>query len=275
MACGRIEFEPPSCNWRFGPRLGEVRYRAELSTPVLDSDPLLVRGDPLTMYVTSDHGTGNNDIYVTTRPSLDAPFAPPTLLADLMTPTSEYALQLDSEGHGYLSKYVSPSADLFEVQRDAAGTVQIVRALDELNDASQQHDPQPTADGLTLWFSHTNPGNEQDIRTAHRSDRSAPWGLVEPFIYNSPATDAGATLTADQLVIVWASRSERGDLDILYATRFSPTSPWSTPAVLDGVSTPDQMDFEPSIREDGCELFFVRSPMPADPNWDIYSVTIE
>jgi len=273
--CGRLDIQPVPCNWLSGPIVGEVQMRPELSTPVLDSDPLLVHGDPLTMYVTSDGGTGNNDIYVTKRPSLDAPFGPMTLISELTTAQSEYALQLDVDGHGYFAKYNVTNVDLFEVQRDAAGTIQIVRALDEINDSNNQHDPQPTADGLTLWFSYSNTSTDQDIKIAHRTDRDAPWGAIEPFVYNTNRTEAGATLTADQRVVVWAARSERGDMEILYATRTSLVSPWSAPHVLEGVSTPDQFEFEPSIREDGCELFFVRSSNLTDRNWNIYSVTIE
>jgi len=278
-ACGRIDFDPradagaePRCSWSQAPRLQNERLRTELSTPLTDSDPIFVRGDPLTITLTTI-AAGNLDLFTAHRPSVDADFEQPTLVTDLSTPGDELALQIDTTGHGYFVKDIANDTDLYEVQR-VGGTLQIVRALTELNDTMRQHDPHFTADGLSLWFATATPTANQDLMIAHRPDTSSTWTNVEPFPFNTSGGDASATLTDDQLLAVWASRSLTGTFnDIWYATRPTVGAPWSAPQQLPLAT--DTHELEPSIRGDGCELLFARASTPTDMNWEIYSVDID
>jgi hypothetical protein len=283
-ACGRIDFDPLAdgsagdsaprrCNWVGGPNLHDERWRDDLSTPDQDSDPFLVRGDPLAITLTRVEVGRGYDLFIASRPTLAAPFDPPTLVAELSTTGNELALQLDAAGHGYFIKQSGADTDLFEVQR-VDGTLQIVRPLDEINDLMRQYDPHGTADGLAFWFATQTATADQDILIAHRSDQFSMWGGVESFAYNSPNGDAGATLTDDQLVVVWTSREATGtNNDIYYSTRPSLEDPFSAPQKLSLV--PDLHEIEPSIRGDGCELLFSRASALGDQNWDIYSVDID
>ncbi|HEX5059752.1 MAG TPA: hypothetical protein VFV99_10360 [Kofleriaceae bacterium] len=277
VGCGRIDFDPvpggASCNWSGGPRLFNEHVRDDVSTPLLDSDPHLVRGDPLTLLFASDTMTDSAEIYTAHRTGLDAPFDPPTLITELSTTAGENGLVLDRSGHGYFAREIGGDQELVEVQR-SAGLLQIVRELDELNGPLNQNDPYPSPDGLWLWFATDTVSAKQDIMLAHRPDRSAAWGNVEPFEYNTSEGEASPTLTDDQRVVLWAGRSPDGtNGDIYYATRPTIEDPWSAPERL-ALET-DIHENEPSIRGDGCELFFVRSLSSMSLDWNIYSVDIE
>jgi len=269
--CGRVNFEPVRCDWHGpgGPRLGEERLRTDLATAGSETDPLLVHGDPLTITVTARGTTGSHDVFMATRPSVDESFGP--LVPVFATAVDELALQLDAKGHGYYVNGVTGSADIYEVQRGASG-IEVVRALDEINDGTGQHDPQMTRDGLNLWFSANQPTTPQDIMIARRPDPASPWTSVEPFVHNSPLAEAAAMLSADQRVVIWTQETSDAGLDLFFATRAAPTDPWGSPERL-GISTA-AADIEPSLRDDGCELFFVRSASMTEPS-DIYSVDIE
>lgn len=85
-----------------------------------------------------------------------------------------------------------------------------------------------------------------------------------PFGLNMPGVDdSGAHFTRDRLVMVWQSAG-----DIYYATRPSALEAFTTRTIF--ASTPAN-EFEPMLREDGCEVFFVRG---AGDSADIYSISI-
>jgi hypothetical protein len=275
-ACGRIDFDelptsflPRACPW-VTPTIGPVVYHPELSSTDHEFDPQLVTGDPLTMYFTRATATnGDTSVWVAHRSSETAMFDPPELVTEL--PLSN-GLQLDASGHGYVVH--EAVMHIYEVQRDTAGVLRDVRQLSELDLVAPLFDPHVMPDQLTMWFSGTV--DAQDIFTATRSDTNAPWSSIDPFIYDSPDAEGGATLTGDGLAIVWASNSSSSPSDIYYAVRATTHDPWGPKTLLaPGVISTDQTDAEPSIREDGCELFFTRNKLTDVYDYDIYSVTLE
>ena len=62
------------------------------------------------------------------------------------------------------------------------------------------------------------------------------------------------------------------DLQIYYSTRATATEPFIDRLLLLAASSPLK-EFEPSIREDGCELFFGRAL--DGTNFDFYSLVAE
>jgi hypothetical protein len=243
----------------------------ELSSPSIETDPLLVRGDPLTMYFASNRA-GTSDVYVAHRPAVDQLFDAPGLITELSTPTyDENGMIVDTSGHGYFASTMAGNADLYEIARpSAAQPFAIVRALDELDDAQPQLDVFPCNDDLELWYSTVGAGTSQDIMFATRNNRAQPFGAPMPFVYNSSAAEAGATLTDYRLVVVWTSAASG---DVYYATRPTVQDAWSAPQTIGpGVVSTSDIEGEPSIRGDGCELFFIRIDGGVD--WNIYSVAI-
>ncbi|HUS30575.1 MAG TPA: hypothetical protein VMZ53_18830 [Kofleriaceae bacterium] len=294
-ACGRLDFDAlpdsrvtsdaapdtPSraCPWAANPTIGPVVRHTELSIARTETDPLLVRGDPLTIYFARDVSNGPQfDMFVAHRPTVDLPFNAPQPVAELATvPLNEFAVQLDTTGHGYYVR--SPNAgpqDIYELQKDAGGVLREVRALTELDTGGPEYDPFSSPDDKTIYFT-AGSANGQDIFFATRASTSDPWSNVTPFAHNTNGPDGGATLTRDGLVIVWAAEADvLVSSDIYYATRSSTSDPWGPKQLLGpGTISGSEHDLEPGIREDGCELFFARSPSPTDGNWDIYSATLQ
>ncbi len=269
-ACGRLHFEPRGdaaefldgapttlCDWTAGPKLGPIVRRDDLSSTRDELDPYLVPGDPLTISFISNRAGTPYSTYVARRPSLEAPFERPARIEGLDDTSGFNVVSGGLRGH------VSMNNDLFEVSRATpTSPVVIGRALTELNAPDPDFDPVPSADELTLsWAS----GAELDIYFATRADVSAPWGNIVPFSLNVAGVgDSGAHFTRDRLVMVWQSGG-----DTYYATRPSPSVTFTdrVPLVVTAA-----VEFEPTLREDGCELFFVQGPAGADR--DIYSIAI-
>ena len=269
-----------ACPWTTSPTVGPIVQHSELGSGDIEADPQLVRGDPLTLHFSRIVPTGLQfDVYVAHRPAPGLGFDAPQPIAELATTADhELALQLDSSGHGYYVRGpVTGGKDLYEVQTDGGGVFHDVRVISELESGGDEYDPFSSTDGLSMWFT-AGPGTAQVIYTASRTSTSQPWSNIAPFPLDGPGPDGGASLTGDGLLVVWASApAQTTPSEIYFATRATTTSPWG-PAQLLGpgtISIPSTHDLEPSIREDGCELFFSRSTGATDYNWEIYSTTLQ
>lgn len=271
-ACGRIDFDARTdakdgtsarCDWTAGPTFGPITRHSTLDSLEYEYDPILVRGDPLTIYL----GAGDpQDIYTATRPSVDAPFGARTPVAELNTPATDTALAVDTSGVGYMIRGTTPGINLVEVQR-VNGTFSVVRELTELDGGTNEYDPWVSPDGLELWF--TEDTGDQNIFVATRATTSDLWGNPLPFVHNTATIEGNATLTADRLVVVW-TLVEPGSIHMRYATRASINDPWGAPQTFPFAAT---QETEPSLRDDGCELFFCTAPA-SNAQWDTASVTI-
>lgn len=89
---------------------------AELSTPALEESPHL-SGDGLTIYFASESG-GSLDIYSASRPGLDEPFGPPTLLPGVNTAGLDSDPWLSADGrHILFVRQDSATWDIYEGRR--------------------------------------------------------------------------------------------------------------------------------------------------------------
>jgi hypothetical protein len=256
------------CDWfrSGGPVLGAELQQTNLVLGMYETDPALDRGDPLTMYFSSDRD-GTSDIYRATRVSVDALFEAPQKVVDISTTMfNEQALHLEYDGHGYYTTTQSGTSDIYEIQRDMTGTLAIVRPLSELDLGSEQ-DVFVTPDGLELWFTRTNAS--QDIHIVTRANTASTWGNERVFEYNTTNFNEGSpSMTADGRVLVWTGTVGGADADVYYALRASSTDPWGPRQVLLGTPA---FDLEPSVSADGCELTFVRGL----PTWRVFSVKVQ
>jgi WD40 repeat protein len=272
VADGALDTTPRArCDWSSGPQLaGPAMLRADLSMTDTEYDPFLVPGDPLTINYAARIGS-SGELVTAHRPSTDAPFETPVLRSDLSTPDQEEsALALEAGGlHGY---YIS-GVVIYEVARtDVNAPFAVVRPLSELGTAAH-FDPWPFGDGLHLAYTEQIAG-EQKLWFASRASRSDSWGNLEESPFNSMFASlnvSGATLTADGLTIVFIADSG-SSFDIYYANRPSISVAFGAPVTLAAVNTPNG-EYESSIRDDGCELFFTRDTGPST-KWDIYSVAL-
>ncbi len=292
VGCGRIKFDDavgpdtavpgdvpadtvPSvyCDWSAGPPFtASAVLRADLSMTDTEYDPFLVQGDPLTInYVGRDLGTG--DLFEARRPSVTAPFETPVVRADLgSSSTEEAALALEP---GALRGYyvvVASSKEIYEVGRaSAADPLTVTRMLTELGTTGDRSDPWPFAGGLGLVYLDQQSAAPNRIWFASRESTNDPWSRLVEFPFNTTHPGlSGATLTSNGLVVVFSAPGTLGDRDVFYATRSTLTAPFSVPQVVTAASSLFG-DFEPSLRDDGCELFLSRDT-GLGSKWDIYSV---
>ncbi len=256
--------KPPRCDWSVGePPLSAPVAVTAVNTSSLEIDPFLDPLDWTTLYLASDV-TGDTNVYVAHRPSLDAPFGAAVLWAPANTPFAETGLAFSSDG---LEAFLSTN-------RDSGGAItQIFRAvrgspsetfgpfveLAELAWPSSLYDPMPVSDGTRLYVSGTGFGaGGNDIAYASRTSRTAPFGppMLDASL-SSASTDANATFTADELTVLFTTdRAGAGGLAIWYATRGAPSDDFGPAAVVSALDDAGVQENQPYIRPDGCEVFF-------------------
>lgn len=89
-------------------------------------------------------------------------------------------------------------------------------------------------------------------------DPQKPFGtpLIVPVLHDPSANDTHATLSADELMIFFASdRQGAGKYHLFGATRASKNDPFSTPAFLDGTFSTEG-ESHPSVSPDGNTIYF-------------------
>jgi hypothetical protein len=268
--CGRIAFDPRTdaaapvrCDWSHGaPALATTPMLVtSLTSGTGESDPFLVPGDPHTMYFTSGR-TGAGDIYVAHRAALDLDWDPPAPVAELDTSTLvESSLVVDAgalDGYYDVLDGAAGTAKLYELARaTTSDPYQVVRELTELDTHAVQYDPFPSAGEHALYFTAGTVANDLELYIASRATEDATWGDVQLAPYSTPGASQ-QTLTADRLAVLWSAEN-LDSFDLFYAVRQTVNDPFGPPSVL-AVSSTTNNDYEPYIRDDGCELHWTSGP---------------
>jgi WD40-like Beta Propeller Repeat len=167
-----------------------------------DNDPS-VSADHLALWFHSGRN-GTSDIFLATRPSTAVPFGPAVPLDVVNLPTS-------NEAHAYVRGggnelwFVSDRAgglggyDMFVSVR--SGTAfGAPTPIVELSSASQDFQPQPSEDGLTVVFASDRPGGlgKTDLWLARRTSVSKPFDAPTPMTeLNTPNVESAGWLSAD------------------------------------------------------------------------------
>ncbi|MFO0684135.1 MAG: hypothetical protein U0234_18930 [Sandaracinus sp.] len=213
--------------------------------------------DGLRLYFDSSR-SGNEDLYLTQRPSRDASFLPPTPITELSTASDETDPSLTEDE---LDLFFTSDRDgafcIYEVRRasrDAAwGTPVRLSALCP-TPISGAH---VSDDGLRLYFNtEEDAWKEGTIYVATRTSRDAPFS-ERVAVPGLPAGHIGfAWLSADELTIYF-ERDEPGYLQGNFATRTSVEAPFENVQPLAGLELLETGDV--ALSADGRELFFARS----------------
>jgi hypothetical protein len=151
-------------------------------------------------------------------------------------------------------------------------------SVDAINaTGAQNDDPEPSADGLELYFTSPRPGSlgMGDLWRVRRASPGDPWGTPEHLDdpLSSTANENTPGLSSDGLELWFASDRRGTQMDDLYvATRAAVDQPWGPP-VLVGELVSDDHDRGPSLFDDdlamvfhsgrgtgGSELFVTRRP---------------
>jgi Tol biopolymer transport system component len=160
---------------------------------------------------------GDRDIWLATRPALDAPFAEPAVLPGVNGPDLEHLPRLsrDELSIVFVSSRESPNeaTNLWIAQRPSrAAEFSAAVEVPGINGNSREEGFSLSPDGLTLFFASNRVDLEQmDLFVATRPDAAASFGTPEPLAQlNSAADELDPQLSPDGLELFFASSREGG-----------------------------------------------------------------
>jgi WD40-like Beta Propeller Repeat len=230
--------------------------------------------DELTVYFGSQRpadagGTGNYDIFTATRNSRSAAFGVARAFTVTNSATaSDYDAVLTADGQTlyfgssrtqidrvYVSLFnaitsnFSPPAVIESISQAADAGTSAAGTLDAFQ-------PYVLPDNTVLYFGSARAGS----RDIYRSTRATA-GFARPTAIaevNTPSVEQFPTVSADELVIYWASNrpdgGARGGSDVWMATRASTTDPFT--GLRDVAEVNTTLDDSPAwISPDGCRLY--------------------
>jgi hypothetical protein len=183
---------------------------------------ICVSADELELYFTSDRagGLGYEDIWVSTRQSVDDPWGTPT---NLETVNSSYRESFSCISRDGLTLYFS---DWFYGPDRPGGL-----------------------GGHDLWFS---------TRASRNDPWGAPVNMGAPF--NSSSMDVSPTLSHDELIFIFASNRPGGhgtnNHDLWMCTRSSVQEEWGQPVNMGPSVNSSAHDYYGNLSPDGLVLFF-------------------
>jgi hypothetical protein len=275
--------ETASClPWTDDTRFGPVEPLGGVNTPYKEVAPFVTPDGLRLFFVSNRPGGGGHDVYVATRPSLDAPFGDVTSFASVNTQGDEGGLALSSD---LLTVFLSADRpdgkggpDIWTATRADPGVPfdPNAFALHTVSGPGRDYDPILSADGLRLYFVADGvvaSDSRADVVVAERGTPTGSFGAPQPVdgINGVDTHDGNPTLSADELLMVFSSnRTGKGTANIYYATRPHRSAAFSTPRPLAAVNTADR-EGETFVTGDGCELYFSRT---VNGQHDIYRTRV-
>ncbi|OHC03017.1 MAG: hypothetical protein A3H23_04815 [Planctomycetes bacterium RIFCSPLOWO2_12_FULL_40_19] len=238
-----------------------------------------ISSDALDLYLSSDRtgGSGNNDIYLSTRPDTASSFGVPSNLGGTINSTdfdeapsitsNDVALFFSSNrlGLGGHDIWVS-------VLPGAPGNVSAVNST--ANDIA----PDISSDGLTLFFTSDRSGGSggHDIYMATRTAIGNPFGTpVNLATINTGFSDLAPTISSDGLSLYFTSDRSGGfgGFDLYASTRPDLASSFGNVMNLGSNINSSFNDMAPSISSDGMTLYFDSNRSGGFGGFDIYQST--
>jgi len=254
---------------------------AELNAPGFDGGPT-PSFDGLRLYFVSDRsGSQGGDIWVSERPAPDGAFGSPENLGPGVNgegnegapslSRDELVIVFDRDDGGIWSATRPAISAPFGTAERLSGSVNIPFA----------GFPALSADGLTLHFASAREGGQggMDLWRATRGATAEPFGAVENLgsSVNGPLDDAMATVSADNLRIVFASIREggMGDWDLWMAVRPNAETGFGSPVNLGPDLNTEGFEGRPHLTSDGSVLMFMSDRPGGQGAVDLWQVTID
>jgi hypothetical protein len=259
----------------FGPWEAPINAGEPLNTPYNDMYAVLTRSQ-LTVYFTSDRpgGLGGDDLWMSTRASLDSPWEPPVNLAALNSPSADSLPMLTTSGNIMYFYSNRPggcgAGDLWQAKRQPS-TGQWSAPVNlgcVVNSAFEDNAPAFYASDdlgyVTLYFGSNRPGGigDFDVYQTTTTDEdlfNATWtpGVLVPEL-SSPSRDTRTFVRSDGLeVFITSDRAGgTGGLDIWTATRNSASDPWSTPVNPGMPLNSTAAEGSPTLTSHGNTMYF-------------------
>jgi len=255
----------------FGDWSSPINVGPPVNTEYNDTYAILSR-DELTMYFTSDRpgGLGGDDLWFTTRASLDDPWADPQNMSALNTSAADSLAVLSSDEHVMFFHSTRPggcgAGDIWMTRRHN-------RRLQEwnpptnlgcvVNTTATEIAPaffeNPETGAVTLFYGSNRPGSQDfDVyASAVGEDGSFGQGTLVPK-FSSPKRDTRIFIRKDGLEAFITSNRDDGQglIDIWTSTRETLDSEWSTPVDLAFPVNTAADDGSPWLSHDGTTLYF-------------------
>jgi len=256
------EFVKWSTSVNLGPPINTAvgEYAARLSNDMLSM-----------LFISRDRpgGYGMNDIWMSTRPSINASWNMPTNLG--ATINSAYDDLYASESSDGLTLYFDSNRpggygdeDLYIATRPSrdASWGNVMNLGPTINTASCDCQWILSSDELTMYFCSDRPGGhgEGDIWMSTRPSRGAPWGAptnLGPNV-NTAYGEWNPSISSDGLALYFDSDKPGGygGEDLYMSTRPSKDAPWGAPTNLGSTVNTPYGEYAPWICSDGMTLYF-------------------
>ena len=267
---------------------------ATLNSSVNDATPV-ISPSGLSLYLSSTRpgGQGGNDIWVSQRPTLNSAWGVPQNLGATVNSNLAEAIgsfSLDGRtmffqsnrtgGFGGRDNYLSTRTD----PNNDFGWTTPVNLAAVVNTASDELAPAYFEDQTTgvksIIFSSDRVGTPGVDYQIYQSTRNANGTFNAPVLINElngPDAELRAAIRRDGLEIFISSEQPGvpgapDPFDILVSTRFTTSSPWSTPTLVSGINTTLE-EQAPSLSPDGSILYFHSTRDRGFGQADLYSVT--
>lgn len=288
---------PHASAQRYSDWSAPVNLGAVVNSPNNDQQPALSK-DGLTLIVTSDRpgGSGEFDLWVSQRDSLDSPWQPPVNLTMLNTPFREFAPNFSTDGHWLFFHSNRPGGcgdqDLYAVhrqnKRDDFGWETPVNLGCVINTALADAGPtffeDPSTGTLFMYINRSLEPSNPDAPDLYVStctsdigscNRQGLWGpaLMIPEL-SSPVRDTRTAIrNRDGLEMILASNrfGGQGSSDLWSSERATTQDPWSTPVNLGPIVNSSAFDGAMTLSWDGTELIFY-STRPGFGGADLYVI---
>ena len=219
--------------------------------PACNDRELTLTADELLVVFASDRsnpGSNTWDLWYTTRPIPGAPWSTPLIVDGVNTSANERSPGLSADGlELFFTRRpgLSGQSQMFVVQRSnrSAPWGQPTLLGPPINGSGLNvFDPQPTADGLKLFFC-SDEGGSNDIYTVERTASGAPWGNKQqvPAVNDSLANEAAPAPSANGSML-WFSSNRAGGIggqDIYLSWLQANTGQWTAPMAVVELNTPD------------------------------------
>ena len=256
---------PTTCEFAPAQTLGTtVNSAKEEGSPTLTADET-------ELFFTSGRN-GQEDLFVSTRPGRESPWAEPANLGKSVNDSigDDFSLRLAMNG---LALYFASNraggfgaGDLYVTTRDSVDR-EWGRATNlgpVLNTAAFEAFPTPSPDGNTLYFnrSTTFDSQDSDIWVTSRSDAHSPWAAPQRvgMPVNGPRAEFSPSISADGLSLYFASDRDGnlGSIDIWVSTRKGAADSWGEPRNLGtNINSAGGMTLAPFITSKNRALYFM------------------
>ena len=286
-----VEAQPQFSDWSTPVNLGPV-----VNSTANEQHPSISR-DGLSLYFVSNRtgGFGLNDIWVTQRASLDAPWGPPHNLGSAInTSSNDFAPNLTIDGHRLYMNSDRPGgcggSDLYVARRHDEGDdfgwsppKNLGCAVNTIYDEAGPTFFEDEGTGLQslLFTSFNRPGGlgDFDIYLSTRTSDDEDFGpAADVTELNGPFRDTRTAIRLDGLELFESSDVTGrpggiGSQDLWVSTRATTADPWSTPANLGATVNAVAFDGAPALSFDGTALYFFSARPGGLGGFDLYVTT--